>query len=73
MMNSEHGFDWLELLRAGMRGLGLKPNEFWALTPAEFWLLLGPEAGDMPMGRRRLDELAHAYPDELADIGAEDG
>lgn len=67
------GFDWPGLMRAGMRGLGLKPHEFWGLTPAELWLLLGPEAGDMPMGRGRLDELARAYPDNLADIGADDG
>ena len=63
------GLDWPGLMRAGMRGLGLRPAEFWALTPAELWLLLGPEAGEMPMARSRLDELSRAYPDE----GAEDG
>jgi len=73
MSNQKNGFDWAGLMRAGMRGLRLKPHEFWALTPAELWLLLGPEAGEMPMGRRRLDELARAYPDDLADIGTDDG
>ncbi|MCR9247891.1 MAG: phage tail assembly chaperone, partial [bacterium] len=34
-------FDWASLLRAGVRGLGLRPDEFWALTPAELHLLLG--------------------------------
>ena len=58
------GFDWPGLMRAGMRGLGLKPGEFWALTPAELQFLLGPEAGTAPMGRARLEELARAYPDE---------
>ncbi|MGJ8610794.1 MAG: rcc01693 family protein [Octadecabacter sp.] len=69
------GFDWPGLMRTGLRELGLKPDEFWALTPAELWLLLGPEAGEMPMGRGRLDELSQSYPDgELdTDIGADDG
>lgn len=73
MSDTDKGFDWPGLMRTGMRGLGLKPHEFWALTPAELWLLLGPEAGDMPMGRVRLDELTDAYPDDLSDIGADDG
>lgn len=57
------GFDWPALMRAGMRGLGLKPHQFWALTPAELQLLLGPEAARAPMGRRALEELLAAYPD----------
>ena len=71
---SEHpqGFDWAGLLRAGLRGLGLKPHEFWALTPAELWLLLGPDAGEMPMGRARLDELSRSFPDMDAAKGADD-
>ena len=73
MINLNQGFDWPGLMRVGMHGLGLKPHEFWALTPAELWLLLGSDAGEMPMGRGRLDELARAYPDEKADIGADDG
>ena len=28
-------FDWPGLMRAGICGLGLRPAEFWALTPAE--------------------------------------
>lgn len=65
--------DWPGLMRAGIRGLGLRPAEFWSLTPAELWLMLGPEAGDMPMGRNRLDELSRNYPDGRPDEGAEDG
>lgn len=57
------GFDWPELMRAGMRGLGLRPDEFWALTPAELRLMLGEESGGKPMGRSRLDELMAAFPD----------
>lgn len=67
------GFDWPGLMRAGMRGLGLSPDVFWALTPAELWLLLGAEAGRMPMGRSRLDELSAAYPDRTSAQGENDG
>ena len=38
-------FNWPALMRAGMRGLGLRPAEFWNLTPAELQLLLGQEGG----------------------------
>jgi len=54
-------FDWPALLRAGVRGLGLRPAQFWRLTPAEFRLML---AGNAPMGRGALDALSQAYPDE---------
>ncbi|MBN8187751.1 MAG: rcc01693 family protein [Salipiger thiooxidans] len=59
------GFDWPKLLRAGLRGLGLRPNEFWALTPAELRLMLGEDSGEVPMGRSRLEELIAAFPDEV--------
>lgn len=55
--------DWAALLRAGLAGLGLRPAEFWALTPAELMLMLGQGAASPPMGRTRLEELARAYPD----------
>ncbi|SMX36708.1 rcc01693 family protein [Maliponia aquimaris] len=59
------GFDWPALMRAGMRGLGLKPWEFWALTPAELQLMLGEGGGARPMGRGRLTELMAAFPDDM--------
>lgn len=58
-----HGLDWPGLMRAGIRGLGLKPAEFWALTPAELALMLGVEAGPAMMTRNRLAELAARFPD----------
>lgn len=58
------GFDWPGLLRVGLRQLGLTPDEFWRLTPAELRLMLGSEAGVSPLTRARLDELAAAFPDE---------
>lgn len=57
------GLDWPGLMRAGMGGLGLRPAEFWALTPAELALMLGIEAGDARMSRARLAELVARYPD----------
>ncbi|WP_121629965.1 rcc01693 family protein [Tropicibacter alexandrii] len=64
-------FDWPALMQAGMRGLGLTPGEFWALTPAELRLMLGEEGGARSMGRSRLDELMAAFPD--ASKGDDDG
>lgn len=57
-------FDWPALMRAGLRGLGLKPDEFWRLTPAELMLMLGEGGGGKPLDRARLDELARAFPDQ---------
>lgn len=58
------GFDWPVLMQAGMRGLGLKPRDFWALTPAELQVLLGKGGAAVPLARDRLDELLSTYPDE---------
>lgn len=56
--------DWPGLMRAGMRGLGLRPEEFWRLTPVELLIMMGVAGGDAPMGRARLDELSRLYPDQ---------
>jgi uncharacterized phage protein (TIGR02216 family) len=63
-MSFKKGFEWPALMRAGCNGLGLKPSEFWALTPAELLLMLGAGSGSAPLSRSRLDELAQAYPDK---------
>jgi uncharacterized phage protein (TIGR02216 family) len=60
-----NGFDWPGLMRAGFQGLGLRPVEFWALTPAELMIMLGVSGADRPLGRDRLEELAQAYPDRM--------
>lgn len=57
------GMDWPGLMRAGLRGLGLAPEAFWRLTPAELAILLGAEAGAGPLTRSRLEELARKWPD----------
>ncbi|WP_179379792.1 rcc01693 family protein [Jannaschia marina] len=56
-------FDWPALMAAGLRGLGLKPVDFWALTPAELAFLLGNGDGRLPMDRAGLDALAARFPD----------
>ncbi|MBK0326993.1 phage tail assembly chaperone [Rhodobacteraceae bacterium F11138] len=57
-------FDWPALMRAGMQGLRLKPDEFWKLTPAELRLLLGHGSAQAPLSRAGLDALLTAYPDK---------
>jgi uncharacterized phage protein (TIGR02216 family) len=64
-------FDWPALMRAGLQGLGLKPAEFWALTPVELRLMLGDREGVRPMARDGLEALRRAFPDE--DGGMKDG
>ena len=61
------GLDWPGLMRAGLRGLGLRPAEFWALTPAELALMLGQGAGVPPLSRARLADLAARWPDAPRD------
>ena len=50
-------------MRAGIRGLGLTPAEFWDLTPAELALMLGIEFGAGAMTRSRLGDLMARFPD----------
>ncbi|WP_444431512.1 rcc01693 family protein [Rhodobacter capsulatus] len=57
------GLDWPGLLRVGLRGLGLRPGEFWRLTPAELAVMLGEAAGAPPLTRDRLSGLAARFPD----------
>ena len=56
-------FDWPGLLRSGLSGLGLRPDQFWGLTPAELALMLGDRAAVPPLNRARLEELAGVWPD----------
>lgn len=57
------GIDWPELMKAGMGGLRLTPDQFWRLTPAELALMLGMADAPTPLGRARLDALVAQYPD----------
>lgn len=55
--------DWPALMRAGFQGLGLAPDVFWSLTPAELQLMLGDPAKSGPLLSSGLDALMAAYPD----------
>ncbi|MCB1362036.1 MAG: phage tail assembly chaperone [Rhodobacteraceae bacterium] len=56
--------DWPGLMRAGMHGLGLRPAEFWALTPAELMVMLGRDEGAAGgFTRARFDALMQRFPD----------
>ncbi|OZB20259.1 MAG: hypothetical protein B7X55_00935 [Rhodobacterales bacterium 34-62-10] len=57
--------DWPGLMRAGLRGLRLSPQQFWALTPAELALMLGQGTAQASMGRSGLTRLMQAFPDPL--------
>ena len=56
-------FDWPALMRVAFAQMGLKPDAFWRLTPAEFLMMLGPESGAAPMRRDALEELLARFPD----------
>ena len=60
-------FDWIALMTAGVRGLGLRPAEFWTLTPAELAFMLGEHDGRHAMTRSTLDALAARFPDTRND------
>lgn len=57
------GLDWAGLLRAGLRELGLTPDQFWRLTPAELLIMLGREEQQAPLTRAGLEDLARRFPD----------
>jgi uncharacterized phage protein (TIGR02216 family) len=50
-------------MRAGLSGLGLTPEAFWRLTPAELVLMLSDPGAVPPLNRARLMVLARAWPD----------
>jgi len=60
---SAAGFDWPAVMRVGLQGLGLAPEVFWRLTPADLLMMLGELPGAAPMGRAALEALAARFPD----------
>jgi uncharacterized phage protein (TIGR02216 family) len=58
------GLDWPALLKVGVQGLGLSPDAFWSLTPAELQLMLGDPGKSGPLLSTGLDTLMAAYPDK---------
>lgn len=63
MTGGAGGLDWPGLMRAGLQGLRLHPDQFWALTPAELALMLGLGPVAPRMNRDRLADFAARYPD----------
>ena len=64
--------DWPALMRFGLAELRLRPDEFWALTPAELQTYAGERAGGAAMTRAGLAALRARFPDE-SEKGAPDG
>tara|TARA_R110002033_G_scaffold4789_1_gene22312 strand:- start:1192 stop:1407 length:216 start_codon:yes stop_codon:yes gene_type:complete len=62
-MTTDKGIDWPLLMRAGLNGLGMAPDAFWQLTPAELQLMIGPNHTRAPLFNDGLAELMAAYPD----------
>ncbi|MBO9479322.1 phage tail assembly chaperone [Shimia sp. R11_0] len=56
-------FDWPALRMAGLRGLGLTPDVFWALTPVELMVMLGAGSGAEALSRAGFEALMQSYPD----------
>lgn len=61
------GLDWPGLMQAGLQGLRLEPGVFWALTPAELQVMLGPAQSVAPLLQTRLDSLMAEWPDQAKD------
>jgi len=56
--------EWRALMQTGVCVLGLKPDEFWALTPAEFiFLATDGRSAQTPMNRKALAMLMTRFPD----------
>ena len=59
--------DWPELMRLGLGRLGLAPDVFWAMTPAELTRALEGAGILVPEGARMtratLEDLMAEYPD----------
>ncbi|WP_299674549.1 rcc01693 family protein [uncultured Roseobacter sp.] len=65
--------DWPALMRVGLRGLGLQPDVFWALTPAELQTMLGDPSKSGPLLSTRLEALMASYPDTEDEDDGNDG
>lgn len=55
---------WPRLMRLGLVELGLAPDVFWSLTPAELMLMAGLDrTGGGAMSRSAFETLMARYPD----------
>jgi len=53
-MAEPSGLDWPGLMRLGLGKLGLRPDQFWALTPIELAVMAGLEGQPATCLRSRL-------------------
>ncbi|MFK4818889.1 rcc01693 family protein [Ochrobactrum quorumnocens] len=61
---SHKPFPWAEVMRAGFGLLRLSSKDFWAMTPREFSVALGPVSRNTNApSRAALDALMHTFPD----------
>lgn len=57
---------WAGLMRLGLMRLGLAPEVFWSLTPAELMLIAGESGAPRAMSRAVFGKLAARFPDDGA-------
>ncbi|MGV6839073.1 MAG: phage tail assembly chaperone [Planktomarina sp.] len=57
---------WGDMLRLGLARLHLRPDQFWALTPAELMLMLGLDPSSGALSRDGLSDLMAQFPDDPA-------
>lgn len=57
--------DWPGLMRAGLHGLQLTPDDFWRLTPAELQMMLGVSEASGPLSRDTMNRLLDDFPDNI--------
>lgn len=55
--------NWPVLMTMGLGDLGLHPDQFWALTPAELVLMGGIDPHGANLGSKAFAALQAAYPD----------
>ena len=65
------GLDWPGMQRLALGRLGLRPAEFWDLTPQEFLLMLGQQAVPPGLGRAGLVDLMQRFPDPTQTDGTQ--
>ena len=56
--------NWPVLMGFGIGQMGLAPDVFWSLTPAELQLMMGPAQRAGPLSRESLSRLMEAFPDD---------
>jgi uncharacterized phage protein (TIGR02216 family) len=72
MHQSDRRIDWPGLMRAGLHGLSLHPQQFWALTPLELMMMLGRDKAHPSLSRTALEALMARFPDRTDTGGADD-